>query len=58
MNSTISEIRMGKGLTRREVAGAMGLSNREYELYELGLVDIPKGIEVRIRKYLSQFGAL
>jgi transcriptional regulator with XRE-family HTH domain len=57
MNSVISELRMDKGLTRREVAGAMGLSHREYELYELGLVDIPEDLEARIKSYLNQFGA-
>lgn len=58
MINTISEIRMVKGLTKREVAGATGIFNRQYELYELELIDIPKSIEIRIRKYINQFGAL
>lgn len=58
MINTISEIRMEKGLTRRQVAVAIGISHREYELYELGLMEIPKCIDVRVRKYLKQFGAL
>jgi transcriptional regulator with XRE-family HTH domain len=58
MINTISEIRMEKGLTRRQVAMAIGISTREYELYELGLMKIPKSIDVRVRKYLNHFGAL
>lgn len=48
LSESLTELRKGKGLSQKEVAGALGISQATYSTYERGRTEPPMEILVRL----------
>jgi len=53
MYGRIGELRKGEGLTQKELAELLGMSQTGYSKYETGTLDIPTGVLVELARHYN-----